>query len=152
MSLKPEGRHMQRSASPVSSHDLLDEANAEQARAVGESIGTGIVAVVTFVSAAIARVRRAIPFRRAGTTSTYGELGLSARLTIGAIAVGLATLSAEALVVVPAKWENATRDFMTQAAATLPTQTPMVLGIDARFGAEAAEAFKVGPCTSVSPN
>ena len=201
MNLKLEARHVQGSPSPVSSRDLPGEANAQRTRAVGELIAAGIIAVMTFVSAAyasyrwhremaqayaalsqlddhllrdvgfardgltyaiagaedvaerpqlrlreaIVRVGRAIPFRRAGTTRTYGELGFSVRLTIGAIAVGLATLCAEALVVVPEKWENATRDFITQTTSMLPTQTPAALGIDARFGMEATEALEVEP-------
>jgi hypothetical protein len=75
-------------------------------------------------------------------TRTYGELGLAARLTIGAIAVGVATLSAEALVVVPERWENATRDCIKQTTSALPAQTPAVLGIDARFGTEATESSR----------
>jgi hypothetical protein len=75
-------------------------------------------------------------------TRTYGELGLAARLTIGAIAVGVAALSAEALVVVPERWENATRDCITQTTSTLSTQTPAVPGINARIGTVATASSR----------
>ena len=60
---------MRGSASPASSHDLRGEANAQRTRVVGELIATGIVVIVTFVSAVYASYRR-----RQETAQVYAAL------------------------------------------------------------------------------